>query len=520
LRLDPGLLLAATRLAAAAARKPMQVPVSRLPAETLAALAEVVGVPNVQTDAGIRALHAGGKSYLDLLRRRAGDFADAPDAVVLPDTAEQVGALLSTCAAHDVAVVPFGGGTSVVGGVEPLRGSHRAVITLDLRRLDRLLEVDPVSGLATFEPGVRGPVAERLLAAHGLTLGHLPQSFEYATLGGFVATRSAGQASSGYGRIDELVVALTLQTPAGPWRLGRGAASAAGPDLRALAVGSEGTLGVLTELTVRVRPQPAHRHYEGRLVGSFPAGLDLLRTLAQGGQLPDVVRLSDPEETAVSLRMSAGGLTGQAVRGYARARAGASPCLLILGWEGTAPGIRARRRAARAALAGTVPLGRAAGEQWRRGRFDGPYLRDDLMDLGVLVETLETSASWSALPRVHQAIRAALDTALPGAVVMTHVSHLYPHGASLYVTVLAAADPAAPAAQWTAAKTAATDALVGAGATVTHHHATGVDHLPWMRAEIGALGVDVLRAVKGVLDPTGILNPGKLIPPVQERGQP
>jgi len=496
----------------------VHVPVSRLSAAALAAMTGVVGAAHVRADDASRALHAGGKSYLDLLRRRNGDIEDCPDAVVLPGTPAQVGQLLRACASHRVAVVPFGGGTSVVGGVQPLRGSQAAVIALDLRRLDRLLEVDPVSCLATFEPGVRGRAAEQLLAAHGLMLGHLPQSFEYATLGGFVATRSAGQASAGFGRIEDMLVGLTMQTPAGEWRLGRGACSAAGPDLRALTIGSEGTLGVLTELTLRVRPRSAHRHYEGRVVRSWAAGLNLLRELAQGEQLPDVVRLSDPQETAVSLRLSAGGAKGRAIRGYVRARAGATPCLLILGWEGSAHGIRARRRAAARSLAPGLVLGRSVGEHWRRDRFDGPYLRDDLLDLGVLVETLETSATWSELPHVYAAIGAALNAVLPGAVVMTHVSHLYPHGASLYVTVLGAANRRDPAAQWTAAKRAATNALVAAGGTLTHHHGTGVDHLPWMREEVGELGVEVLRAVKAVLDPTGILNPGKLIPAAEQGG--
>lgn len=488
------------------------VPPSRLPDPARRALEAAVGAEHVRTDGPSRAGHAAGKSYLDLVRVRAGSLPAAPDAVVLPAGAGQVAAVLAACAAHGVAVVPFGGGTSVVGGVAPLRGRHASVVAVDLRRMRRLLSVDPVSRLATFEAGVRGPDLEAQLAPHGLTLGHLPQSFEHASLGGFVATRSAGQASSGFGRIEDLVVALQLCTPAGPWRLGRGAASAAGPDLRMLAVGSEGALGIITEVTVRVRPRAEHRHYEGRLVRSWAAGLELARRLVQDGVPPDVVRLSDPEETGVSLRLAAGGARGAALRGYARARSGRGPCLLILGWEGDARRVRARRAAARPALAGSIRLGRSAGDRWRRGRFDGPYQRDALLDAGVLVETLETSALWSGLPGVHAAVRQAIAGVLPGAVVMCHLSHLYPHGASLYFTVLAAADPADPAAQWSRAKRAAGDTLVAAGATITHHHATGTDHLPWLGAEIGELGIAVLRSAKQVLDPQGICNPGKLIP--------
>lgn len=498
------------------AAEAVNVPDSRLSQPMLADLGQAVGPEHVLTGAVDRALHAGGKSYLDLLRRRAGDAAHAPDAIVLPGTAEEVAALLHAAVSHGIAVVPFGGGTSVVGGVEPTAGRFAAVISMDLRRMDRLLALDPISRTATFQPGLRGPAAERLLADRGFTLGHLPQSFEYATVGGFVATRSAGQASTGYGRIDELVVALTAVTPAGTWRLGRGAASAAGPDLRALLVGSEGTLGVITEVTVRVRPLPAVRRYEGFLVSSFQAGQDLLRALAQDDIAPDVARLSDSDETAVTLLLSGSGAKGSLTRGYVRARAGAHACLLILGWEGAPQRVLGRRRAAAPSLraARAVQLGRGAGQRWLHGRYHGPYLRDDLMDAGVLVETLETSATWTDLPAVRNAVRAAVHGALgtPPSVVMCHISHLYPHGASLYFTVLARADRDDPVAQWQRAKDAATDAIVTSGGTVTHHHAVGADHRRWLAAEIGELGVAVLRAAKQVLDPGGILNPDTLLP--------
>lgn len=372
---------------------PSRLPSSRLEPGALAALQAAVGAAHVSLDDTDRALHAGGKSYLDLLERRAGDVGQAPDAVVLPGSTEDVVAVLSVCSTADVAVVPFGGGTSVVGGVKPSRGGHHAVISLDLRRLDALLSLDPVSRTATFQPGVLGPQAEELLAARGLTLGHLPQSWEHASIGGFVATRSAGQASSGYGRIEDMVVALTVVTPAGIMRLGRGAPSAAGPDLLAMMVGSEGVFGVVTEVTLRVRVLPAVRRYEGYLVRSWEAGQDLLRKLAQEGHLPTIGRLSDADETRVQLALTGAGVTGALARGYVRLRGGPAGCLLVLGWEGTAPEVAACRATARAALAGAVRLGSGVGKQWERGRFRGPYLRDELLAHGVLVETMETSAS-------------------------------------------------------------------------------------------------------------------------------
>jgi len=470
------------------------LPAGRLSADQRAALAATGAAVLLDDEARVR--DAAGRSYLDLLALRSGAF-DAPDAVVEP-TAEQVGAVLAACASHGIAVVPFGGGTSVVGGVAPLRGSHDAVIALDLRRLDRLVALSETDRTATLEAGLRGPEAEALLNARGYTLGHFPQSYEHATIGGYAATRSAGQASTGYGRFDALVVGLTLVTPRGTLDLGRGAASAAGPDLRQLVLGSEGAFGVITSVTVKVRPLPVEKRYDAWLVRSWEDGIAQLRRLEQGGVVPDVARLSDPDETEVSLRLSA----PRAVRALARGR-----CLLVLGWEGTAASVSARRRAAKVR---GLPLP-GAGAKWEHGRYDGPYLRDDLLDGGFLVETLETSTSWSGLTSTWSAVRTALQSALGDCVVMCHVSHLYPHGASLYFTVLGARAADAPT-QWQRAKDAACEALVATGATITHHHAVGTDHRPWMTEEIGPLGTEVLRAVKQVLDPAGVLNPGKTIP--------
>jgi alkyldihydroxyacetonephosphate synthase len=439
--------------------------------------------------------------------------------VLLPTSAEAVRAVLEICSETKVAVVPFGGGTSVVGGVEPIRGAFSAVVALDLSRMDELVSVDEESLTATFQPGIRTPRAEQLLSERGLTLGHLPQSYEQASLGGYAATRSAGQSSTGHGRIDELVVGLRCQTPSGELVLGRGPASAAGPDLRQLVMGSEGVFGIITEVTVRVRRLPAERRYEGFVVPDFAAGQRILRRLAQEEALPDIARLSDEGETRVTLAMAGGGrLKAAAVRAYLRLRRVSGGCLLILGWEGVPSSVAFRRKSARRALTSErgVSLGRSAGEAWRRGRFSGPYLRDDLLDHGVLVETLETAARWRDLSRLHGAVRDALTEALRedgrSPLVGCHVSHVYPTGASLYFTVLTGARVGAEVAQWDAAKRAATDAIMATDGTLTHHHAVGSVHAPWLAAEIGELGVDVLRAVKSRLDPAGILNPGKLLP--------
>jgi alkyldihydroxyacetonephosphate synthase len=497
----------------------VRVPDPSLPDGLRERLAKAVGEDHVRDDREARVEHAVGRSYPDLVRIRSGDGGSAPDAVVAPGSSEQVGAVLRECADAQVAVVPFGGGTSVVGGVEPLRDGFAAVVSLDLRRMDALLSVDPVSLTAVFQPGILGPEAERALAAEGLTLGHFPQSFEYSTVGGWVATRSAGQASTGYGRIDELVEGLCCVTPAGELRVPALPASAAGPALKELLVGSEGALGVLSELTLRVRPLPQARRYEGWSFRSFEEGVEAFRVMEQSHASPDIARLSDEEETRLTLGMSSSGSRAERLgRAYLRLRGHEGGCIVIVGFEGEEDDVASRRRRTAALLraGGGVALGSRPGAAWSEGRYRAPYLRDELLDRGVMVETLETATSWSGLLALHHAVRDAIRGALAArgveARVMCHVSHLYPSGASLYFTFLARQEQGAELEQWHAVKKAASDAIVRSGATITHHHAVGRDHAPWMRAEVGELGLQLLREIKDLLDPAGIMNPGKLLP--------
>jgi alkyldihydroxyacetonephosphate synthase len=472
----------------------------------------------VRQDRLSRVTHAAGKGYPDLVRLRSGAAENAPDAVVYP-RAEEVRAVLDLCADERVAVVPFGGGTSVVGGVEPLRGSLDAVISFDLGRIDHTRQVDTRSLTAELGAGLRGPAVEASLAPHGLTLGHFPQSWEYATLGGWVATRSAGQASTGYGSIEKLVAGLQCIAPSGEIRLPGIPATAAGPGLRQMLVGSEGVLGIITEATVRVRPLPETTHYEGWMFRRFEQGADAFRALEQRHVVPDLARLSDEAETRQALSVSEGAsVARRAGRAYIGARGYAEGCLAILGFEGTRQDVDGRRSRARRIMrrGGGLPLGAAPGRAWLRQRYEGPYLRDSLLDHGIMGETLETAAPWSGLMGLYGAVREAIAGALeargtPGRV-MCHISHLYPDGASLYFTFLARQEEGAELQQWETVKKAACDAIVAAGGTITHHHAIGRDHLPWMSAEVGEEGVEILRSVKGRVDPAGILNPGKLIP--------
>ncbi|WP_197501974.1 FAD-binding oxidoreductase [Mycobacterium sp. 1164985.4] len=480
---------------------------SALSDEDRDALAAIVGPEHCRADDQGRLLRAGGKSTLDLLRRRDTGEQDAPDAVVLPGDEDEIGALLRFCSEHRIAVVPFGGGTSVVGGLDPIRGEFRAVISLDLRRLDELHFLDEVSGEAELGAGLTGPDAERLLGERGFSLGHFPQSFQFATIGGFAATRSSGQDSAGYGRFNDMVRGLRAVTPVGVLDLGRAPESAAGPDLRQLLIGSEGVLGVITRVRVRVHPVPTATRSEAWSFPDFATGADALRAVVQTGTGPTVIRLSDEAETGVNLATTES-IGEQQITGG---------CLAITVFEGTEAHVASRHSETRAVLeaAGGTSLGEEPARAWEHGRFGAPYLRDSLLSAGALCETLETATNWSNLPALKAAVTEALTDALTEtgtpSLVLCHISHVYPTGASLYFTVVAG-QRGNPIEQWRKAKAAASDAIIRTGATITHHHAVGADHRPWMRDEIGDLGVAILRAVKETLDPAGILNPGKLIP--------
>jgi alkyldihydroxyacetonephosphate synthase len=484
----------------------VRLPAVGLGPDLLGELRALVGEDHVRTDDQWRIARTRGKSTPDLLRMRQGDAADAPDAVVRPQGHDQVAAVVRWCGDNAVALVPFGGGTSVVGGLAARRDGMRGVVALDLRRMRRLLDVDEVSGTATLEAGLLGPEAEQLLAEHGLMIGHYPQSFRYASIGGFAATRSSGQSSAGYGRFDSRVVALRVATPIGDWQVGSAPADAAGPDLRELVMGSEGAFGVITEVTLAVRPVPREKVYEAWRFDSFEAGAEAMRRLAQSRLLPTVLRLSDETETSVNLARP------EAVGGES-----SGGCLMITGHEGTPSVARRAHEVATAALeeAGGVLLGGELGEAWAEGRFDGPYLRDSLLDAGVLVETFETVTFWSRLQELYVAVRTAVEQALSEQgtppLVLCHISHVYETGASLYFTVVAK-ERDDGIEQWSRAKAAAGDAIIAHGASITHHHAVGRDHLPWFAQQVGPVGVEVLRAVKSRLDPAGVLNPGVMVP--------
>jgi len=486
----------------------VRLPATMLPDDAVAAFARVVGTVHVDLSDEARIRHAGGRSTPDLLRRRA-IAQEAPDAVIRPGSHDEVSAVLALAGELGVAVIPYGGGTSVVGALDPERGAHRAVISLDLRRLSGLVDFDEESAEAVLAAGTTGPEAERLLGAHGYELGHYPQSFRYATIGGFAAARSSGQNSAGHGRFDAMVTGIRVATPTGDVRLGRAPGSAAGPDLTRVFLGSEGIFGVITEVSVRVHPTPARRVLESWSFPDFAAGAEGLRRVAQHGGGPTVIRLSDEAETAVSLAQV--GRIGKAL---------AKGASVVAVYEGEDVDARRSRTGELLAAAGGTSSGEGAAEDWLEGRFDGPYLRDALLDAGVFCETLETAATWSGLHRLRAAVEGALKDGFADAgarsYVMCHVSHIYPTGASLYFTVLAGVR-SDMLSTWAPIKARAGDAIIAAGGTISHHHAVGRDHAPWLAQEIGETGIRILAAIKRELDPQGIMNPGAVIP--IERGR-
>lgn len=499
----PMLLGRVRRPEPAATLAEVQLAPSQLSDEDHADLSAAVGPAHIDGTAEARIRHAGGRSTPDLLRRRE-TRQDAPDAVVSPADHDEVRACLDVAVARGIAVIPFGGGTSVVGALDPQRGAHHAVVSLDLRRLSGVVRLDEISGEAVLAAGTTGPEAEALLSAHGFELGHYPQSFRYATIGGFAAARSSGQNSAGNGRFDSMVTGIRVATPTGDIELGRSPGSAAGPDLIRVFLGSEGIFGVITEVRVRVHPIPRERVFESWSFPDFASGAEGLRRVAQQGNGPTVIRLSDEAETAVSLAQV--GKIGKALS------KGAS---VVTVYEGDGIAERRARTSAQLAAAGGISAGEGAAEDWLKGRFDGPYLRDSLLDAGVFCETLETATTWSNLQRLRSAVEAALKDGFADAgaksYVMCHVSHIYPTGASLYFTVLAGIR-SDPLGAWEPVKSRVNDAIIASGGTISHHHAVGRDHAPWLREEIGETGIRILAAIKRELDPVGVLNPGAVIP--------
>jgi len=461
-----------------------------------------------------RALRTYGKGYPDLIRAFAGDFAAAPDWIARPRDDREVAAVLDWCADAGAACVPYGGGTSVVGGVEHAH-DRAGRVTLDLSAMDRVLEVDATSRAARIAAGARGPVLDEQLAAHGLTLRHFPQSYEHSTLGGWLATRAGGHFATVYTHIDDLCQAMRVVTPKGIVETRRLPGSGAGPQPERLWLGSEGTLGVITEAWMRVQQKPRWRASATVKFAAWDDAVAAARAIAQSGLYPTNCRLLDVRE-ALLHRVS---MDGRHV--------------LLLGFESAdhplGPWIARAVELARAHR-GEVTTGpiesddqgasdrathKGAAGTWRQAFFDAPYLQSALVSIGVLADTFETACTWAAFPALHARVVSAVEDALRrecgGGLVSCRFTHVYPDGPAPYYTFLGKARAGGELAQWRVLKAAASEALIASGATITHHHAVGRVHKPWYEHERPPLFGDALRAVKRELDPAGVLNPGVLI---------
>lgn len=497
-----------------------------LPDATLAAVLDTVPLSRLGPVAGVncepqeRLLHARGQSLPDWIALRSGHVGAFPDGVAYPESAADVRALLEYARQTGTHLIPYGGGTSVVGHITPNSGAT-PVLTVDLARLNRLVALDETSRLATFEAGVRGPELEAGLRERGYTLGHYPQSFEYSTLGGWIATRSSGQQSYHYGRIEALFAGGTLETPRGPMVMPPLPASAAGPDLRQLVLGSEGRLGVLTQATVRVRPLAEVERFQAVFFHDWTAGVAAIRQIAQAQVAVSMLRLSDAQETETTLTLSGRDrLVAWADRGLRVAGYGPERCLLVFGVTGDRVAARqAQDRTIEIARSyGGLPAGAAIGEIWRKTRFRTPYLRNTLWELGYAVDTVETAVPWNAVQETAQAVISAIRDGLTECgervYVFAHLSHVYLDGAATYVTYLyrRSADPDETLRRWQVLKGAASRAITAHGGTISHQHGVGSDHQPYLLAEKGPLGLELLAAAQRTLDPDGLLNPGKLVP--------
>ena len=485
------------------------VPPSRLP-----------GHPLVSTDSEARLLHARGQSLPDWIALRSGKIVTYPDGVATPETGEEVEQLIGFALEIGCALIPYGGGTSVVGHINPLPGDLSS-LTVDMRRMNQLLNLDEESRLAMFSAGVTGPEIEAQLKPHGYTLGHFPQSWELSTLGGWIATRSSGQQSYRYGRIEDLFAGGTMVTPVGSIQLRSLPASAAGPDLRQLVLGSEGRLGVITQAEVRVSPLPELEMFFGAFFRDWESGVAAMRALAQANAPISMARLSDPLETETTLALAGRErLITFADYGLRLLGHGVGRSLLIYGITGDHDFVSSARQEVNAILRrfGGLLVGPMIGRQWKKSRFYTPYLRNTLWDLGFALDTLETALPWrgvdAARTEVIQSIEKAFQSEGSRTLVFSHLSHIYTDGASLYITYVFPIDVELEQTLhiWRRAKHAASVKIIANGGTISHQHGVGIDHLSYMKDEKGATGLRLLEGARKALDPQGILNPGKSWP--------
>jgi alkyldihydroxyacetonephosphate synthase len=504
----------------------LRIPEPSLPDGLRAAFERAVGGQFVSVDPLDRVVHARGKSLRDLIRQRRGDTPRVPDLVVRPSSEDEVTAVVRAALISDAVVIPFGGGSSISGSLEPAPDESRPVVSVDLARMDKVLAIDSDSRLARVQAGVFGPHLEEQLRARGYTFGHFPDSFTHSTLGGWIATRSSGMQSDRYGDIADLTKGLRVVTPSGTLVTRPVPATSTGPSVREMVLGSEGRLGIITEATVHVRPIPEQRTILGYLFPTFPDGLQAMRDIAASECAVSVTRVSDAHETQFSFTMRvrptlADTLQSRALRTFVRRRLGWDPhrmCLSFIGYEGSDRHVSQQRRAVGKLVKrhGGLFIGAGPGELYDQKKFDTPHIRDFLLDRGAAGDVSETAMPWSRLEPVYDAVVSAGYGAFAQLGVrgylMCHMSHSYHAGACLYFTFAFVPSPGGDMiSEYDVVKSAIQQAFVDNGATLSHHHAVGTEHARWLGQDISAPGVTMLEALFDGTDPGRHMNPGKIV---------
>lgn len=492
----------------------------------LAAIGVGLGEGQVVDDKKSRLVHAAGKSFRDLWLMRHGQVQFAPDCVVYPDTEEDVALVVRAAHEHGVVLVPFGGGSNIAGCLVPSDRGGRMVVSLDMCRMHRVLEVDRYSLTARIQPGVYGQHLEDQLAEHGVTLGHFPDSFLHSTLGGWVATRSAGMQSDIYGKIEDMVISLRMVTPSGTIITRTVPKSSNGIDIKHLCIGSEGILGVITEVVVQVHHKPEKEDWYGWLFPDFKSGLDAIHECHRGDCMPTVTRLNDPKKTALSFAFKhpKTGIKDKIAKAFKWYIGNVKKidfnqcCLMVVKYEGTPQAfnrIKNRVTAIYKKHRG-VCLGAEPGRSFAKVKFDFPHLRDYVMDRSIMADVSETATTWDNLRTLHESGLADVEQAIKDtgvdAWVGCHLSHSYRTGASLYFTFGCLQREGREIEQYLYVKKAAEDAFMKNGGTLSHHHAVGTEHLPWVEEDLSPTGLKAVKALKAGLDPNDIMNPGKIIP--------
>jgi alkyldihydroxyacetonephosphate synthase len=502
----------------------IKLPEARADEPFLAKLRTCLAPCQVTDDAKERVIHAYGKGFRDLFRLRRGIAAGAPDLIVYPESERDVYLTIRAAAERDIVLIPFGGGSNIAGCLERM-DARRMCVSLDMRRMRRVLAVDRRSFTAQIEPGVFGPDLEDQLGAHGMTLGHFPDSFLHSTLGGWIATRSAGMQSDRYGKIEDMVIAVRMVTPEGVLQTRVVPKSSNGIDVNHLCIGSEGTLGVITEATMRVHARPESRQVRGYLFPEFEGGIDAMRECVSQECMPAMVRLNDPDKTALSLafRPSASRFTkigGSLFKTYLRAKGFAlsKSCLMLIAADGSPRDASRVLKQVEAIYqkCGAVGVGAGAGKSFEATKYDFPHIRDYLLDRNVTADVSETATVWSNIARLYQDTMAVLRAEISESGVRPwagcHISHTYQCGASLYFTFGFRQQLGHEMEQYLQVKRAVQQSFIDCGATLSHHHAVGTEHLQWLADDISPVGVQAVAAIKHGLDPANIMNPGRLLP--------